>query len=175
MFRWGDEARRDFVREHVMTGRHRLAVGFGEPNSGFDTAALRTTAEDHGAPFLVPQTVGVHPDSRKAELRDALACAGVRRVVSLGRAGGRPPGLSHDGFHPLQRLTRWVNDERIGLRSAVGTRAPDGLVGHGQANSHSSVTTDTLDSLRTDSRRLSLAEQFETRHGGMGGGRPCDR
>ncbi|MGW1500194.1 acyl-CoA reductase [Streptomyces mirabilis] len=158
-----------------MTGRHRLAVGFSEPISGSDTAALRTTAEDHGHHFPVPQTAGVHPDTRKAEPRDALACVGVRRVVSLGRAGGGPPGLSRDGFHPLQRLMRRVDDERIGLRSAVGTRAPDGLVGYGQANSHSSVTTDTLDSLRTDSRRLSLAEQFETRHGGMGGGRPCDR
>jgi hypothetical protein len=35
----------------------------------------------------------------------------MRRVVSLGRAAGVPPGLSHDGFHPLQRLMRWVADE----------------------------------------------------------------
>ncbi|MEU3613334.1 hypothetical protein ABZ725_13615 [Streptomyces sp. NPDC006872] len=31
--------------------------------------------------------------------------------LSLGKAGGMPPGLSHDGFHPLQRLMRRVNDE----------------------------------------------------------------
>ncbi|MEU0070004.1 acyl-CoA reductase [Streptomyces sp. NPDC006332] len=60
---------------------------------------------------VATQTVGVYPDSRKADLRDALACAGVQRVVSLGGAGGMPPGLSHDGFYPLQRLMRWVNDE----------------------------------------------------------------
>ncbi|WP_405856568.1 long-chain-fatty-acyl-CoA reductase [Streptomyces sp. NBC_01515] len=60
---------------------------------------------------VATQTVGVYPDTRKAELRDALACAGVQRVVSLGKAGGMPPGLSHDGFYPLQRLMRWVNDE----------------------------------------------------------------
>ncbi|WP_210593068.1 acyl-CoA reductase [Streptomyces sp. GESEQ-35] len=60
---------------------------------------------------VATQTVGVYPDARKAELRDALACAGVQRVVSLGRAGGMAPGLSHDGFYPLQRLVRWVNDE----------------------------------------------------------------
>ncbi|MEV2214202.1 hypothetical protein AB0H86_22610 [Streptomyces sp. NPDC050997] len=36
---------------------------------------------------VATQTVGVYPDSRKAELRDALACAGVQRVVSLGGAG----------------------------------------------------------------------------------------
>ncbi|MFD6995444.1 acyl-CoA reductase [Streptomyces mirabilis] len=109
--RWGDGARRDFIREHVMTGRHRLAVGPGEPDGGSGAAALRTTADDHGGHFLVPQTVGVSPDTRKTELRDALACAGVRCVVSPGRAGGMPPGLSRDGFHPLQRLMRRVNDE----------------------------------------------------------------
>ncbi|GAX51999.1 acyl-CoA dehydrogenase [Streptomyces olivochromogenes] len=114
MLRWGDEARPDFIREHAMTGRHRLADGLGEPHSGSDTAAPRTTAEDHGDHFLGPQTValgpqtvglvrqtvGVHPGTRKAEPRDALACAGVWRVVWPGRVGGRPSGLSHDGFHP---------------------------------------------------------------------------
>jgi len=60
---------------------------------------------------VATQTVGVYPDTRKPQLRDALACAGVQRVVSLGKAGGMPPGLSHDGFYPLQRLMRWVNDE----------------------------------------------------------------
>ncbi|WP_308313981.1 acyl-CoA reductase [Streptomyces sp. GbtcB7] len=110
-FRWGDEVQRDFIREHVMTGRHRLAVGLSEPDGGSDAAALRTTADDHGGHFLVSQSVGVSPETRKAEPRDALTCAGVRRVVSLGRAGGMPPGLSHDGFHPLRRLMRWVNDE----------------------------------------------------------------
>ncbi|MEU1340538.1 acyl-CoA reductase [Streptomyces sp. NPDC005827] len=60
---------------------------------------------------VATQTVGVYPAGRKADLRDALACAGVQRVVSLGGAGGMPPGLSHDGFHPLRRLMRWVNDE----------------------------------------------------------------
>ncbi|MFF3659301.1 acyl-CoA reductase [Streptomyces olivochromogenes] len=60
---------------------------------------------------VATQTVGVYPGIRKTELRDALACAGVQRVVSLGGAGGMPPGLSHDGFYPLQRLMRWVNDE----------------------------------------------------------------
>ena len=60
---------------------------------------------------VATQTVGVYPDPRKSELRDALACAGVQRVVSLGKAGGMLPGLAHDGFYPLQRLVRWVNSE----------------------------------------------------------------
>jgi Acyl-CoA reductase (LuxC) len=57
------------------------------------------------------QTVGGYPPSRKAEARDALAAAGTRRVVRLGRAGAAVRGLPHDGFYPLNRFVRWVDDE----------------------------------------------------------------
>ena len=60
---------------------------------------------------VATQTVGVFPPSRKAELRDALAAAGAQRVVELGKAIAFEVGISHDGFHPLQRFVRWVNDE----------------------------------------------------------------
>lgn len=60
---------------------------------------------------VATQTVGVFPAVRKVELRDALASAGVQRVVSLGKAVGPGPGLPHDGFYPLHRFVRWVNDE----------------------------------------------------------------
>jgi hypothetical protein len=60
---------------------------------------------------VATQTVGVYPPERKASLRDALASAGVQRVVSLGCALGPAPGLPHDGFYPLHRFVRWVNDE----------------------------------------------------------------
>jgi len=60
---------------------------------------------------VATQTVGVYPPGRKSDLRDRLASAGVQRVVSLGCALGPAPGLPHDGFYPLQRLVRWVNDE----------------------------------------------------------------
>ena len=60
---------------------------------------------------VATQTVGVYPPSRKAELRDALAAAGVQRVVELGKAVAFETGISHDGFYPLQRFVRWVNDE----------------------------------------------------------------
>jgi hypothetical protein len=60
---------------------------------------------------VATQTVGVYPPSRKSELRDLLASAGAQRVVALGAAGGMENGLAHDGFLPLQRLVRWVNDE----------------------------------------------------------------
>ncbi|MCA8889813.1 MAG: hypothetical protein KDA46_13340, partial [Parvularculaceae bacterium] len=59
---------------------------------------------------VATQTVGVYPASRKVELRNKIASAGAQRVVTLGSA---PPelGLPHDGFYPLQRFVRWVNDE----------------------------------------------------------------
>jgi hypothetical protein len=60
---------------------------------------------------VATQTVGIYPASRKVEVRNALASAGVQRVVTLGRALGPGPGLPHDGFYPLQRFVRWVNDE----------------------------------------------------------------
>ena len=60
---------------------------------------------------VATQTVGVYPPERKEELRDALASAGVQRVVTLGSALGPAPGFPHDGFYPLQRFVRWVTDE----------------------------------------------------------------
>ena len=60
---------------------------------------------------VATQTVGVWPPQRKADLRDELAAAGVQRVVVLGGAVAFEAGLSHDGFYPLHRFVRWVNDE----------------------------------------------------------------
>src|SRR6185369_4645429 len=60
---------------------------------------------------VATQTVGVYPASRKKSIRDRLASAGVQRIVTLGGASGGMAGLSHDGFFPLHRFMRWVNDE----------------------------------------------------------------
>jgi len=60
---------------------------------------------------VATQTVGVYPPERKVEVREALAVAGVQRIVSLGQAIGSNFGISHDGFFPLHRMVRWVNDE----------------------------------------------------------------
>lgn len=60
---------------------------------------------------IATQTVGVYPPERKALLRDALASAGVQRVVNIGGSAGIEAGLPHDGFNPLQRFVRWINDE----------------------------------------------------------------
>jgi alkylation response protein AidB-like acyl-CoA dehydrogenase len=53
VFNWGSEVQRTFIREHVMTGRHRLAIALSEPDSGSDAAALRTSAQDRGDHFVV--------------------------------------------------------------------------------------------------------------------------
>jgi hypothetical protein len=60
---------------------------------------------------VATQTVGIYPQERRMLLRNALASAGVQRVVALGGALGPDAGLAHDGFLPLHRFVRWVNDE----------------------------------------------------------------
>lgn len=60
---------------------------------------------------VATQTVGIFPSERRAALRDALASQGVQRVVAIGSAAKVDAGLPHDGFLPLQRFVRWVNDE----------------------------------------------------------------
>lgn len=54
------------------------------------------------------QTVAVFPSHRKADLRDALASAGVQRVATSGQGFGDNVGLPHDGMLVLNRLVRWV-------------------------------------------------------------------
>lgn len=60
---------------------------------------------------VATQTVSVYPSERKLQLRDALASAGVQRVVNVGGSATMQAGLAHDGFFPLHRFVRWVNDE----------------------------------------------------------------
>jgi predicted Rossmann-fold nucleotide-binding protein len=45
------------------------------------------------------------------DLGRALASAGTQRVITLGGAGAMVAGMSHDGFFPLHRMVRWINDE----------------------------------------------------------------
>jgi hypothetical protein len=60
---------------------------------------------------VATQTVTVYPNERKTRLRDRLASAGAQRITAIGGAGGMEGGLAHDGFLPLSRLVRWLNDE----------------------------------------------------------------
>jgi hypothetical protein len=71
--------------------------------------ASLTDAVKHAS--VATQTVGIWPPARKRELRDALAARGAQRIVVLGGSAGIEMGLPHDGFMPLHRFMRWVNDE----------------------------------------------------------------
>jgi alkylation response protein AidB-like acyl-CoA dehydrogenase len=53
VFRFGTPEVKAWVRDEVMTGRHRLAVAISEPDSGSDAAALRTSAVDKGDHYLL--------------------------------------------------------------------------------------------------------------------------
>ncbi|WP_241991704.1 acyl-CoA reductase [Paraburkholderia sp. RAU2J] len=61
---------------------------------------------------VATQTVGIYPPHRVVEVRDALACAGVQRMVTLGESisdgvGGYP----HDGMFPIHRFMKWISEE----------------------------------------------------------------
>lgn len=62
---------------------------------------------------VATQTVGIWPPGRKRELRDALACAGAQRIVTLGEVNGLGGvgGKPHDGSFPIHRFLRWISDE----------------------------------------------------------------
>ncbi len=60
---------------------------------------------------VATQTVGVFPASRKREVRDLLATAGVQRVMVLGNCHGGSAGNPHDGMYPLHRFMNWVCDD----------------------------------------------------------------
>ena len=60
---------------------------------------------------VATQTIGIHPTTRAVELRDALASAGMQRLVALGEVSTKVPGVPHDGFFPLHRLVRWLVDD----------------------------------------------------------------
>jgi alkylation response protein AidB-like acyl-CoA dehydrogenase len=53
VFRWATPELKQWVRDTVMTGGHRLAVAMSEPDSGSDAAALRTSAKDNGDHYIV--------------------------------------------------------------------------------------------------------------------------
>jgi long-chain-fatty-acyl-CoA reductase len=58
------------------------------------------------------QTVTIAPWSRYTEIADDVTAAGADRVVPPGQMTRFRPGLSHDGFHPMSRMVRWVSTER---------------------------------------------------------------
>jgi hypothetical protein len=86
-------------------------VDFHPDGRVVNVVCVRSLTEALRHANVATQTVGVFPPARRIELRDALASAGVQRVTDLGTAGEVKSGLPHDGFIPLQRFVRWVNDE----------------------------------------------------------------
>jgi hypothetical protein len=91
--------------------RSEEPVEFYPDRKVVNVVPVRSLAEGVKFANVATQTVGIYPAERKREVRDALASAGVQRVVTLGRALGPAAGLPHDGFYPLHRFVRWVNDE----------------------------------------------------------------
>ncbi len=114
------EALRDLEPEYRVWGdadgtglviRSESPVDFHPNDKIVNVVPVASLADAVAYTHVATQTVGVYPFHRKAELRDLLASAGAQRVVNLGRALGAGPGIPHDGFYPLQRCMRWLNDE----------------------------------------------------------------
>jgi hypothetical protein len=59
------------------------------------------------------QTVGVYPDSLKAEIRDACALRGSQRIVPLGCATAGSQVGPWDAMEPLRRMVRWLRDDSM--------------------------------------------------------------
>lgn len=102
---WGDYNGRGLVI------RSEDPVDFHPDGRIVNVVPVKSLADALRYVTVATQTVGVYPPSRKIELRDTLASRGVQRVVELGKAVGVETGIPHDGFLPLQRFIRWVNDE----------------------------------------------------------------
>lgn len=91
--------------------RSEEQVDFYPDGRVVNVVAVSSLAEAVRFANVATQTVGVYPNERKAELRDGLMSMGAQRVVELGKAAMFETGIPHDGFMPLHRFVRWVNDE----------------------------------------------------------------
>jgi len=59
------------------------------------------------------QTIGVWPESLKAELENVVPFYGAQRLVTLGNAlyNGPLVGVAHDAIEPVRRMCKWVANE----------------------------------------------------------------
>lgn len=60
------------------------------------------------------QTIGIYPESLKAQIRDRLAFHGAQRIVSLGYASNAAVMAvagPQDAIEPLRRMCKWIVDE----------------------------------------------------------------
>ncbi len=102
---WGDYDGRGLVV------RSPEPVDFHPTNKTVNVIAVEHMADATAFATVATQTVGVYPTHRKVEVRDALASAGVQRVVKLGSALKHSLGSPHDGMYPLHRMVNWVADD----------------------------------------------------------------
>jgi hypothetical protein len=57
------------------------------------------------------QTIGIYPESLKAELRDRLPLFGAQRLTSLGYAASVNFAIPQDAMEPVRRMCKWIVDE----------------------------------------------------------------
>ena len=57
------------------------------------------------------QTLGIYPETRKADIMDKLALAGVQRFVSLGTATVGHMKVPTDGLEQQRRMGKWIGNE----------------------------------------------------------------
>lgn len=59
------------------------------------------------------QTIGVWPESLKADLENVVPLYGAQRLVTLGNAlyNGPLVGLAHDAIEPVRRMCKWIANE----------------------------------------------------------------
>lgn len=57
------------------------------------------------------QTIGVFPDSLKAQIRDRCVFNGAQRLTSLGYMLKAAMAGPHDGIEPVRRMCKWIVDE----------------------------------------------------------------
>jgi hypothetical protein len=57
------------------------------------------------------QTIGIYPESLKAQLRDTLSLFGAQRLTSLGYAASVNFTIPQDAMEPVRRMCKWVVEE----------------------------------------------------------------
>jgi hypothetical protein len=87
-------------------------VDFHPDGKVVNVVSLRSLDDALAHVNVATQTIGIYPAARGEALRDRLASAGMQRLVTLGCVASKVPGIPHDGFFPLQRLMRWLVDDR---------------------------------------------------------------
>jgi hypothetical protein len=102
---WGDYSGKGLVI------RSDEPVEFNPEYRVVNVVRVDDLSEALGQVNVATQTVTIYPNERKIALRDTLCSLGAQRVTAIGGAAGMEGGLAHDGFLPLSRLVRWLNDE----------------------------------------------------------------